>query len=221
MKGLIVVGAVVTLTAVAPDLWASSVTRPPQVSAGQQGLLLEGPVESINQKNGTAVVLGQKLSITLPEGVAVGDGVSVYGTMRDDGTFTISKITNQNSYVAGASHVVLTAIVQQVHGSIGRAKVGGVDVDLTSISSTDGSLSVTSGSVVQISGIQPTSHGVVLANAIVGGGLNANAIVGGGNKPNAIVGGGLNANAIVGGGNKPNAIVGGGLNANAIVGGGL
>ena len=84
MKGLVVIGAVVTLTAVAPDLWASSVTRSPQVSTGQQGLLLEGPVESINEKNGTAVVLGQKLSIKLPDGVIVGDQVSIYGKMRDE-----------------------------------------------------------------------------------------------------------------------------------------
>ena len=221
MKGLVVIGAVVTLTAVAPDLWASPVTRSPQVSAGQQGLLLEGPVESINAKNGTVVVLGQKLSIKLPEGVTVGDQVSVYGKMRDDGTLTISELTSQGVYVPGASHVVLTAVVQQVRASIGRAKIGGVDVDLTSVSAADGATSVVSGTVVQISGTQPSSHGVVLADALVGGGVSSNAIVGGGVNANAIVGGGINANAIVGGGGaKPNAIVGGGVSAKAIVGGG-
>ena len=228
MKGLVVIGAVVTLTAVTPDLWASSVARVPQASAEQQRLLLEGPVESINEKNGTAVILGQKLAVKLPNGVVVGDSVSVYGTLNDDGSLKISKLSSQGLYVAGASHVVLTAVVQQVHTSVGRAKVGGIDVDLTSVATLDGSLSVASGSVVQVSGTQPSSHGLVLADAIVGGGKNASsivggglsAIVGGGASANAIVGGGKNANAIVGGGASANAIVGGGKSANAIVGGG-
>src|SRR5882757_3595419 len=222
MKGLVVIGAAVVLSAATSGLWASSVTGTSQAPT----LLLTGPVESINEKTGTAVVLGQKLFVQLPATVVVGDSVSVYGKMQDDGTLAISKVTNQGIYVPGASHVVLTALVQQVHASVGRAKVGGLDVDLTSINTVDGTTSVVSGSVVQVSGTQPSSHGLVLADAIVGGGVNKpNAIVGGGNlnaivgggKPNAIVGGG-NLNAIVGGG-KPNAIVGGG-NLNAIVGGG-
>jgi hypothetical protein len=233
MKGLVTIGVAVALAAVTPDLWASSAAAGP--SAGQPSLLLVGPVESISEKNGTAVVLGQKLSVALPESVVVGDSVSVYGKMRDDGTLAISKVTNQGIYVPGATHVVLTALVQQVHASVGRAKVGGLDVDLTSIGTTSASTSVVSGTVVQISGTQPSTHGVVLADAIVGGGFSSNAIVGGGlnaivgggSQSDAIVGGGLNA--IVGGGSKPNAIVGGGLNAivgggskpNAIVGGGL
>ncbi|MBS0417483.1 MAG: hypothetical protein JSR66_07200, partial [Proteobacteria bacterium] len=196
MKGLVVIGAVVALTAVTSDLWASSVVRAPQVSA--QRLLLEGPVESINEKNGTTVVLGQKLSVRLPEGVVVGDSVSIYGKLNDDGTFAISKLTSSGVYVPGASHVLLTAVVQQVQKSVGRAKVGGVDVDLTSVIATEGSPSVASGNVVQVSGTQPASRGVILADAIVGGGKNANAIVGGGKNANAIVGGGLSSNAIVG-----------------------
>jgi hypothetical protein len=218
MKGLVVIGAVVVLTTATPDLRASSVTRPPQAIEGQPSLLLAGPVESISEKNSTAVVLGQKLLVELPEGVVVGDSVSVYGKLRADGTLAVSKVTNQGIYVAGASHVVLTALVQHVQASVGRAEVGGLDVDLTSIATTDGSTLVVSGSIVQVSGTQPSSHGLVLADAIIGGGLSSNAIIGGG-KPNAIIGGGLSSNAIIGGG-KPDAIIGGGLSSNAIIGGG-
>ena len=83
MKGLVVIGAVVALTAVAPDLWASTVISSPQFSAGPQTLLLEGPVESIDEKNGTSVVLGQKLSVRLPDGVVVGDAVSILRTWSE------------------------------------------------------------------------------------------------------------------------------------------
>jgi hypothetical protein len=220
MKGLVMIGAAVVLSAATSDLWASSVTGTSQAIVGQPNLLLAGPVESISEKNGTAVVLGQKLFVQLPESVVVGDSVSVYGKLQDDGTLAVSKVTNQGIYVPGASHVVLTALVQQVHASVGRAKVGGLDVDLTSINTMDGTTSVVSGSVVQVSGTQPSSHGLVLADAIVGGGVNRNAIVGGGSQPNAIVGGGASLKAIVGGGSQPNAIVGGGASLKAIVGGG-
>ncbi|HWM66772.1 MAG TPA: hypothetical protein VNO35_09310, partial [Steroidobacteraceae bacterium] len=171
MKGLVMIGAAVVLSAATSDLWASSVTGTSQAIVGQPTLLLAGPVESISEKNGTAVVLGQKLFVQLPESVVVGDSVSVYGKLQDDGTLAVSKVTNQGIYVPGASHVVLTALVQQVHTSVGRAKVGGLDVDLTSINTMDGTTSVVSGSVVQVSGTQPSSHGLVLADAIVGGGV--------------------------------------------------
>src|SRR5438270_13993992 len=76
-------------------------------------LLLAGPVESINEKDGTLVVLGQKLSIS--PGVTVGDAVSVFGVVRTDGTLSVSRLIDHGVYVPGASRVLLTGVLQQVH----------------------------------------------------------------------------------------------------------
>jgi hypothetical protein len=215
MKSVLLIGAVAALIAGTTELWASSATGSTQAVSEQFTLVLAGPVESINDKDGTAVVLGQKLLLGQRDGVAVGDAVSVFGKMRSDGSVSVAKIIDHGIYVPGATPILLTGLVQQVHAAVGRATVNGVNVDLTAIYAVEASSTLAKGSLVQVSGTQPASRGLVLADAIVGGG-QSNAIVGGGGL-NAIVGGG-NSNAIVGGGGL-NAIVGGG-NSNAIVGGG-
>ena len=198
MKGLIVIAAFTTLSASSASLWAS-----PSTNEQSGRLLLAGPVESVEKKTGTAVVLGQRLPLSRLGSVNVGDTVSVYGTVRNDGTIEVIKAVDKGPYVAGATPILLTGLVQQLRSSVGQAKIAGVQVELTSAYSADGTIGLDLGGLVQVSGTQPAIGGIVLANSVVGGG---------GAKANSVVGGGLQANSVVGGG---------GLKANSVVGGGL
>jgi Domain of unknown function (DUF5666) len=217
MKVLFVV-AVVALTSGGTTVWGSTNTPSTKTAAQQPRLVLVGPVEAIDEKDSTAVVLGQKLSVGHLDSIAVGDNVSVFGTLGADQSVAVSRVTDQGIYVAGASRILLTGVVQQVHESIGRAEVSGVNVDLTSIYAADGSSTLAVGSLVQVSGTQPASRGLVLADGIVGGGKSASGIVGG--SMDGIVGGGKSTSGIVGGGKSTSGIVGGGKSTSGIVGGG-
>src|SRR5689334_17185541 len=127
MKGLSLIGAVALLTAASSPLWASSISRPPQVVT--EGVILAGPVESINAKTGVVTVLGQKLRFAHPEILAVGEALSVAAQFRVDGSLGISNVADGGAYVAGASPVFLTGVVQKVQASIGRVQVNGVEID--------------------------------------------------------------------------------------------
>ena len=196
MKGLLIIAAFTTLSATSAALWAS-----PSTNEQPSRLLLAGPVESVEKKTGTATILGQRLPLDRLGSIIVGDAVSVYGTVRNDGTIDATKVVDKGPYVPGATPILLTGLVQQLHGSVGQAKIAGVQVELTSAYSADGTMGLDLGGLVQVSGTQPAIGGIVLANSVVGGGA----------KPNSVVGGGLQANSVVGGGSKPNSVVGGGL----------
>jgi hypothetical protein len=183
-------------------------------------LLLIGPVEAVNSIQTRAVVLGQKISITPSEGIAVGSTVAVYGTESADGTITATKVVSEGLYVPGASSVFLVGVVQKVQSSVGHVVVNGLTVDLTSVMA-QGTVSVAVGTQVTVAGTQSVGHGLVTANGISGGGVTANGISGGGLNANGISGGGLSANGISGGGLSANGISGGGRSANGISGGGL
>ena len=179
-------------------------------------LLLIGPVEAVDVASKTAVVLGQKLPFAGAESLSIGEMVAVYGAMRTDGALAVSSVQRRGSYVAGASLVYLSGIVQKVEPSVGRAVVNGVSIDLTPMM-VNQEISPSIGSKLQVLGVQPVGHGVVLVNGISGGGAAANGISGGGAAANGISGGGAAANGISGGGAAANGISGGGAAANGII----
>ena len=194
-------------------------------TSGASELLLIGPVEAVNTTQTRAVVLGQKISISPSDGIAVGDTVAVYGTESADGTIHATQVQAEGLYVAGATTVFLAGVVQKVQPAVGHAVVNGLTVDLTA-AMAQGAVSLTVGSKLQVVGTQPVGGGAVVAgglsaNGISGGGLSANGISGGGLSANGISGGGLSANGISGCGLSANGISGGGLSANGISGGGL
>ena len=109
MKGLFIIAAFTTLSATSATLWAS-----PSTNEQSEPALLAGPVESIEKKTGTAIILGQKLPLDRLGSIIVGDAVSVYGTVRNDGTIDATKVVDKGPYVPGATPILLTGLVQQL-----------------------------------------------------------------------------------------------------------
>src|SRR5579862_5832416 len=104
-------------------------------------LLTVGPVESINAKTGTAVVLGQQVVLQTPGRLNVGESVAVIGKALPDGRLAASAVLQEGNYVAGATRILLTGIVQANNAALGRAVVNGINVDLTPMMS-DGAISL-------------------------------------------------------------------------------
>ena len=136
-EGSICYCGVHTLSATSATLWAS-----PSTNEQSGRLLLAGPVESVEKKTGTAIILGQKLPLDRLGSIIVGDAVSVYGTVRNDGTIDATKVVDKGPYVPGATPILLTGLVQQLRSSVGQAKIAGVQVELTSAYSADGTMGI-------------------------------------------------------------------------------
>jgi len=69
-------------------------------------LLLIGPLQSYNARTGTAVILGQNVSVgarSLPE---AGYTVAVFGTINGDGSLNVSSISAADVWVRSRSSVV-------------------------------------------------------------------------------------------------------------------
>jgi hypothetical protein len=132
-------------------------------------LLIVGPVEAIKEREGTAIVLGQKISLRKLGNAQVGESVSIFGTVRPDGSVSISGVVSNGQYVPGASPVLLTGVVQKISPLIGRAVINGLTVDLTTNLSASGSQSLTIGSLVQVSGTQPNDRGLILVQRLGAG----------------------------------------------------
>jgi len=156
---------------------------------GEVQLLVVGPIESIDVDTKIVVVLGQRVAAPTLNGLAVGDMAAIFGKLRSDGAILVDAIQARGPYVAGASSVLISGVVQKTDSMNGRAVINGIAVDLTPMMA-QGVFSPVAGSKLQIGGIQPLSRGVVIANGISGGGAAANGISGGGAAANGISGGG-------------------------------
>jgi hypothetical protein len=206
-----VLGAAVLVALVA------SATSSAGVSRGGAELLVVGPVESIDAENRTATVLGQRIHGAMVDTLAVGNTVAVFGAARTDGAIEASAIQTRGLYVAGASNVFLSGTVQRADVAVGRAVVNGVSVDLTPAMS-GGTLSPAVGSKVTISGIQPSSRGVVLVAGIAGTGAAVDGIAGTGSAVSGIAGTGSAVRGIAGTGYRMNGIAGTGSAVSGIAG---
>jgi hypothetical protein len=206
-----VLGAAVLVALVA------SATSSAGVSRGGAELLVVGPVESIDAENRTATVLGQRIHSAMVDTLAVGNSVAVFGAARADGAIEASAIQTRGLYVAGASNVFLSGTVQRADVAVGRAVVNGVNVDLTPAMS-GGTLSPAVGSKVAISGIQPSSRGVVLVAGIAGTGAAVDGIAGTGSAVSGIAGTGSAVSGIAGTGSSVSGIAGTGSAVRGIAG---
>ena len=111
---------------------AAATTGSAGISGSGAELLVIGPVEAVNSADRTATVLGQRVIVSKPEALSVGDAVAVYGQARLDGSIVAAAIQPRGLYVAGATPIFLAGTVQKSEPSIGRVVVNGVAVDLTS-----------------------------------------------------------------------------------------
>ncbi len=190
--------------------------------ATQAATLTVGPVEQINAKAGTLVVLGQTyyvgpaatirnasgmpLSlISLRSGslVAVDGSESAKGSVAVSGVISLPQLD-----VPGATRLLVTGVVSS-ETATGQIKVGNLMVDINATLTSDVQ-SFAIGDVVQIAGTQPNPGGVFLAKSIAVSGVNASS--------NGIAGTGFSSNGIAGTGLKNKGIAGTGFSRNGIAG---
>ena len=211
----------------------------------QAATLAVGPVEQINARAETLVVLGQtyhvgsSVAIKSAAGTRVplvslqsGELVVVDGTESPSGQAAVSGVTSLPQLdVPGATQLLVTGVVSS-ESPTGQIKVGNLVVDINATLTSDVQ-NFAVGSLVKVAGTQPNPGGVFLAqtiapsstqassNGIAGTGLSSNGIAGTGLSSNGIAGTGLSSNGIAGTGLSNKGIAGTGYTRNGIAGTGF
>jgi hypothetical protein len=197
------------------------------VGAGDLDVL--GVVEGADPSTSTVEVSGQTIRLsantrlTSEAGGSLAKGalVAVYGTIGSDGTVAASQISVlAREYVPGSTTLYVRGMVKSVNAAFATAKVGNLSVDYSS-SLYSGSSTISTGSIVEFSGLQTSSSTLYASKAqslgIGGGDLKAQA--------RGIGGGDLRAQSLgIGGGDlkaQARGIGGGDLKAQSLgIGGG-
>ncbi len=178
------------------------------VGMAHAGTLAVGPVEQVNLKTSTIVVLGQVYRVDAATLIKTSAGkyitlgslapdtlVSVAGTETASGQTNVESITSlPNIDVPGATPLFVTGIAS-AESPTGQIKVGNllVDVDATL---TGGAPKFQAGNLVEITGTQPNPNGLFLASTVtVSSGIESAAV------SNGLQGGGAAvSNGLQGGG---------------------
>ena len=128
------------------------------------GMVLVGPVDSIDAMNGVFHSMGQVVmaSQDMLAGMRVGDLVSVEGTVVASGWLYADGVSQSNQrYVAGATEVFVTGMLNSINRGDGTARMGGLTIDYTS---SLGRTTAPQGAMWSFRGTVPTAQGVMLAN---------------------------------------------------------
>jgi hypothetical protein len=127
-------------------------------------VVLAGPVDSIDRINGVFGSMGQIVmaSQNMLAGMSVGDFVSVAGSVVSPGWLYADDVSvSANSYVPGATEVLVTGMLSSVDLALGTAQMGGLTIDYTSsLSSSD----APSGPMWSFAGIRPETRGVMVSD---------------------------------------------------------
>ncbi|MGH8290792.1 MAG: DUF5666 domain-containing protein, partial [Steroidobacteraceae bacterium] len=188
-----------------------------------------GPVEQINVKSSTLVVLGQTYHLglstektnskTAPGSIARGTLVAIDGTESGSGAVRVQGVVPLPQLnVPGATQLLVTGVVSAV-SNVGDIRVGTLIVDINATLTSD-SRGPTVGQLVQIVGTQPTSGGVFLAAGIAGSGTSSLGIAGSGTSSLGIAGSGTSSLGIAGSGTSSLGIAGSGTSSLGIAGSG-
>ena len=165
------------------------------VGTARAATLTVGPVEQVNLKTSTLVVLGQTYQISPSASLRNQAGtaetlssltpdtlVVIDGTETKAGKATVSSVTSLSQIdVPGATRLLVTGIVSKVTLT-GEIKVGNLTVDINPTLTSD-SQSAAVGELVAITGTQPNEGGLFLAQSVAplnGTGLSTNGIRGSG-----------------------------------------
>ena len=146
-------------------------------------LRVAGLIERINVKSNTFVVSGQVVvidnSTTFAEGgeqrrspglmrgllsLHLGDYVVVNGSI-DSPAVSVTRLSDQ--YVSGSSTIYVHGTLTTIDSTTGIGKLGGLRVDLTPAMSDSNVAGIQSGEVLEVSGTQPVSNGVLLTDIVV------------------------------------------------------
>ena len=188
----------------------------------QAATLAIGPIEQVNLKNSTIVVLGQTYQISPAAVLKSQSGtpvtlssltpntlVQINGSESASGQSAVSNVTSLPQMdVPGATRLLVTGVVSS-ETSTGQVKVGNLIVDVTATMTSD-TQNFAVGGLVQITGTQPNPSGLFLAQSVVPvSRVNAAGIEGGGAATTmGIEGGGasIKAAGIEGGGRASTAL---------------
>jgi hypothetical protein len=164
----------------------------------QAATLAIGPIEQVNLKNSTIVVLGQTYQVsatavlrtlagapTTLSTLAPNTLVEINGTETASGQSAVSSVTSLPQMdVSGATQLLVTGIVSS-ETSTGQVKIGNLVVDVTATLTSDAQR-FPIGGLVQIVGTQPNPGGLFLAQnvtakaalGVAGSGLNSSTELG-------------------------------------------
>ena len=169
-------------------------------SAANLELLLSGPVDSVSARNNTIEVLGRSVQTKDALRVVKGQRVNVYGVLLRNGAIANAVVESVSEYVPGADPVFIKGMVTGSDSSLGVVRVGEAQIDYTNLLYSTTFIAPAVGDVVEFSGTQPASEGIVLASSrgpraaiMNGGGVEAAIMNGGGVQSEIMNGGGSEA----------------------------
>ena len=130
-----------------------------------EDLVLVGQVDAFSDA-GEAIVLGQRVAGAAGPGLRIGDYIAVLGQPAVDGRVEGLLVYQlSDSYVPGASRILIRGVPTSDLSSSGYAEIGNQKIDLTpAMSRSDLAWLGKKRGVVSVVGIQPLPNGVVLAS---------------------------------------------------------
>ncbi|MBW8078125.1 MAG: hypothetical protein GJU76_08640, partial [Gallionella sp.] len=145
----------------------------------QAGTLAIGPIEQLDVKNSTIVVLGQTYQIGATATIKSQSGapvalsgltpntlVEINGSETAGGQAAVLGVTSLPQMdVPGATQLLITGVVSS-ETSTGQIKIGNLVVDVTATLTSDAQRFAVGG-LVQVSGTQPNPAGIFLAQNVV------------------------------------------------------
>ena len=132
------------------------------------GVILAGPVDSIDRINGVFESMGQVVmaSYSMMSGMQVGDLVAVQGTVIPSGWYFADNVSVSNQlYVPGSTEVIISGMLSSINRMDGTAQMGRLTIDFTwSLGSSDApSGDMPSGDMWTFRGTRPLMGGTMLS----------------------------------------------------------
>ena len=122
-------------------------------------LLIVGPVAAIDSRSGVVEILGQLISVPQESAhflttVRVGQVLAISGDVSSEGAMRVNQIVEvPTEYVDGASEVLVTGRLTELHESTASAKIGSLAIDY-SPAMHSGKLNLSKGAIAQLTGIR-------------------------------------------------------------------
>ena len=126
------------------------------------GVILAGPVDSIDKINGVFESMGQVVmaSYSMLSGMQVGDFGAVQGTVISSGWYFADNVSVSNQlYVPGSTEVFISGMLSSINRMDGTAQMGRLTIDYTS---SLGSSDAPSGDMWSCRGTRPSLGGTML-----------------------------------------------------------
>ena len=196
-------------------------------------VLALGPIESVNANGLDFSVLGREFHAQSTVAFVVGDYVAVHGSLETDGSTADVWVEYLGAYVPGSDAVYEKGVITEVRPFLGQFSISDSSLDYTPAMAGSASVDPSIGSVMTVSGLQPSSNGTILVDHLLasadavrdslmkGGGVQGSLMKGGGVESSLMKGGGVQGSLMKGGGVESSLMKGGGVRSSLIKGGGV